>query len=744
LNPEDLSLLSLVLKEPNEAAAFPPVQVDLLLQLGVIVHLELEHPPQSGAILAAAASAHPHQSVREAAFQALCRLAPSAPEFADSLYRLAIEEDHLAARQLISSTGLAPGSPGLGVLFEWISAPDAERSIDLPLLTYAFFNDVSLRMRARILAIAAKTNRFRRWGRLVENLNAGGLDGYRQAVEQFPALTERERSICREILFKAAAVEDAAREAVFELFIQHEDSAALQLITGQGWIPADSAEQALLYFLSGQVEKHKELDFDHSLLVRIFETAAKPLRRRLLTYSRQSGQVDWLRAVSSTADVRYLSDLGDADWEGLLNRLSAGERHLDLWRLAQSAPPRWAAAILVRLSSAGWQPEARADEEIYRQLAPLAQACTRRPLDIRPRHTFISPSENITCLSFEPKYNLLAAGTTTQTIYLWDLPDGSLHFPSLSGPAPVTRALSFSPDGEYLAAAGGDQRIRLFKHTTGQIVKTLEGHRGLVRAVAIHPNGRLMVSAGFDGTLRTWRFPHGSELRRMESDVRENFALAILPENDMVASAGSGWGISVWKLADGAIVRHIPSGSDGILHLAAAHGADLVASAGRDRAISVWNIHTGLLVRRFTLHPSSVVGMAFFPGDQILATAGQDGSLSLWSVSAPDPIATLQTGEATINAMTLSTDGQTLVTASASGRINVWNFSSLLWITRPHQPGRTIPLETLEERLKLPGLPAGEKCWLDFTAALWRWSRRFDVELGDMPAVSFDPFDIEL
>jgi WD40 repeat protein len=744
LTPEECSILSSVLKDTAEAGVLKSGQIDLLIQLGVVLRLEQERPLECGPVLANAAANHPQPAVREAAYTALGRLATLDPVFADSFYRLALEYDHLAARQHILSTGLLPGRTSLKALLDWLFTPDTDRAVDLSLVTIAFFEDASPELRGRILTAAAKSARFRRWGKLLENLQSGEQAGFNAAVELFPSLTERERIICRDHLIACADLDEAAREALNLLFIYHEDQLALHRILQAGWLPEKASDRALFYFLSGQAEKLKEFDFDGSRLVSAYATASKPLRRRLLAFSRQSGQVEWLRAVSRTADVRYLSDLGDADWDAILNRLASGERYLDLWRLAHSAPPRWSAAILARLASFAWKPEAAADQELYLRLLPLAQACWHRPLDLRPLHTFTAPSENITCLSVEPKFRLLAAGTTTQTIYLWDLPLGDLHFPSLSGPAPVTRALSFSPDGEYLAAAGGDQRIRLFRHSTGQIVKTLEGHRGLVRAITVHPNGRLLVSAGFDGTLRSWRFPHGSELRRMDSDSKENFSLAILPENDIIASAGSGWNISLWKLSDGALLRRIPSGSDGILHLAAAHASELIASAGRDRALSVWNAHTGLLVRRFSLHASPITGLAFFPGDQILVTTGQDGILYLWNLSSPDPIASLVTGENSINAMTLSSDGQTLITAAANGHLAVWNFSSLLWTTRSHLPGKPLPLEDLEDRLKLSGISSGEKSWLEFTALLWRWTRRYDVEIGETPAISFDEFDIEL
>lgn len=740
----DVSSLARILNDPSEAAKLASSEFDLLLQMGAVHMLDQLRDPAGMPFLMNAAAEHARPEIREAAFAVLMRLSAQDSTCADAMYLLALEYDHLPARQHILANDLRPCRSELKALLDWQSALDNDRSVDLEAVTTAFFSPLSPSLRERILASAARSPRFRRWGKLIGALDRGGVEGFKEVVFLFPTLTERERKIARDRLSTAALADQSARDAICSLFIYHEDLEAQKMSNNAGWLPDDATLRTLFLFLSGQNEALKDLDFDGSLLVGAYEAADKSLRRRLLAYSRRTGQVEWLRAVSRSADVRYLSDLGDADWESVLSRLNSSERYHDLWRLAQSAPPKWSAAILARLALSPWQPDSAAHRSMYEHLVPLAMACQNQSLELRPTHRFNAPSENITCLAVDPRHQLLAAGTTTQTIYLWELPHGSLHFPSLSGPTPVTRALSFSPDGEILAAAGGDQRIRLFKHASGQVIKTLEGHRGLVRSVVVHPNGRVLVSAGFDGALRSWRFPLGVEVRRMDTDVKENFTLAVLPENDIVVSAGAGWNISLWKLADGALLRRIPSGSDGILHLAAGQSSELVASAGRDRALSVWNALTGLLVRRFSLHPTPIIGLAFFPGDQILVTLGQDGRIFLWSLASSEPLAVLATGDSGANAMALSADGKTLVTASASGRLSVWDCSILLWTTRPQLPGRPLPLENLEDRLKSASLSPGEKHWLEFTAALWHWTRRYDIELGEPAPINFEDFDIQL
>jgi len=739
------SLLANVLSDPSQAAEFTPGQIDLLIQLGAILSLEELASREAYYALAQAAANHPILKVREQAYQALVRRCQAgAGDAADAMYTLALEFEHLPSRQYILASGIQPQRPALKALLDWLVSLEDNRPVDVKLAAEAFFDSQSAGLRARILTLAARSPRHRAWGRLLESLASQTEIGYQNAVALFPSLTEPEREICRQSLLQAASSDEHARAAAIDLFILHDDRTARDAVRQAGWLPADMSVKAMFYFLTGQLEHYQVLDFDHRLLSAAYENASKTLRRRLLNFSRQSGQIEWLRSVSQAADVRYLSDLADADWEASIKRLFENGRMNELWRMSHTAPALWSASILARLSTAGFRPSSSVELETFEHLVRLAQDCWQRPLDLRPAAAFHAPADDLTCLAFSPKYNLLAGGTSGQHIYIWEIPGGDLRFPALFGPATITRALAFSPDGEHLVAADGDKRIRIFRHATGQVIKTIEGHTGLVRALALHPSGRILASTGFDGQVRTWRFPIGSELKRMDTDIRENFCLAILADGETMVSAGLGFNISLWKLNEGILLRRIPSGSNAIVQLAAGRSTELFATAGRDRVLCVWNATSGLLVRKFAPLTAAISGIAFFPGDQMIASSSSDSTIQIWNISAPDPIATLTSHSGAIVSMVLAPDGETLISADSTGEIKYWNFSTLVWVRQAYQPGQNLPAEAIQQRLRQPDLPPAEKRWLEFTSALWQWSRRFDIGIAEPVTIRLGEFDIEL
>ena len=70
--------------------------------------------------------------------------------------------------------------------------------------------------------------------------------------------------------------------------------------------------------------------------------------------------------------------------------------------------------------------------------------------------------------------------------------------------SPVITAISVSPKGDLIAAAGDDHVIRIVNLTTGKTQATLAGHVDWVQSVEFSPSGLQLASCGNDGTLRIW------------------------------------------------------------------------------------------------------------------------------------------------------------------------------------------------------------------------------------------------
>jgi len=86
-----------------------------------------------------------------------------------------------------------------------------------------------------------------------------------------------------------------------------------------------------------------------------------------------------------------------------------------------------------------------------------------------------------------PAPGAAATRATSQPV----IPDIKPAVPTVS---PVT-ALSFAPNGKLLAV-GGYKEVRLLDASTGKPLATLSGHAGQVRTVAFSPDGKWLAAAG--------------------------------------------------------------------------------------------------------------------------------------------------------------------------------------------------------------------------------------------------------
>lgn len=145
----------------------------------------------------------------------------------------------------------------------------------------------------------------------------------------------------------------------------------------------------------------------------------------------------------------------------------------------------------------------------------------------------------VNVVRFSPDGKLLAASTgrsiefdsdTLQSndhaVHVWSVPDGTLRY-ALSEPRYSVRTLAWSPDGRYLAAAGGlenrneqslfypDDVVRVWRLDTGSgqvntkpsLALTFVGHTKAVEALAWSADSSKLVSRDLSGRVVIWRVP---------------------------------------------------------------------------------------------------------------------------------------------------------------------------------------------------------------------------------------------
>ncbi len=118
--------------------------------------------------------------------------------------------------------------------------------------------------------------------------------------------------------------------------------------------------------------------------------------------------------------------------------------------------------------------------------------------------------------------------------------------------------MAYSPDGRFLATAGGEEvvkedgkpgELRLWEAATGREVRRFTRHEGPITSVAFSPDGKVLASAGFDKAARLWDVETGKELATLIGHRDRVQAVAFSPDGRLLATGSLDRTVKLWDVA---------------------------------------------------------------------------------------------------------------------------------------------------------------------------------------------------
>ncbi|VXD15041.1 WD40 domain-containing protein [Planktothrix paucivesiculata] len=279
------------------------------------------------------------------------------------------------------------------------------------------------------------------------------------------------------------------------------------------------------------------------------------------------------------------------------------------------------------------------------------------------------PSGSVSAVSFSPDGEIIASASGDNTVKLWKR-DGTL-ITTLSGHSDWVSAVSFSPDGEIIASVGGDKTVKLWKQD-GTLITTLSGHSDGVLAVSFSPDGEIIASASADKTVKLWK-RDGTLLNTLSGHRDVVYEVSFSPDGEIIASASGDKTVKLWK-RDGTLLNTLSGHSDGVsgvnfgLHISL--DGQTIASASGDNTIKLWK-RDGTLITTLSGHSEGVYAVSFSPDGEIIASASGDNTIKLWKRDGT-LITTLSGHSDGVSAVSFSPDGQTIASASADKTVKLW------------------------------------------------------------------------
>lgn len=199
-------------------------------------------------------------------------------------------------------------------------------------------------------------------------------------------------------------------------------------------------------------------------------------------------------------------------------------------------------------------------------------------------------------IRFSPDGEWLFAGGFDGTVRSWDPRTGA---PGLQIPAGETAVrIDIDESGHRLATAGNDDVVKLWSLPSGNLTRTLTGHRGPVNQAAFSPSGRMLASCGQDRSIKHWQPDYGVEFASFQRHRDAVQAIAFSANGMVLASAASGASVILWDVQSGQAITEFQPPLLAVTTLALApDGKRMVvggtALGGEKARLVVWEVRQG-------------------------------------------------------------------------------------------------------------------------------------------------------
>jgi dipeptidyl aminopeptidase/acylaminoacyl peptidase len=205
------------------------------------------------------------------------------------------------------------------------------------------------------------------------------------------------------------------------------------------------------------------------------------------------------------------------------------------------------------------------------------------------------------------------------------------------------KSVAISPDGQTLASGSGDKdkTIKLWDASTGELIRTLEGHEGWVSSVAFSPDGQILASGSGDTSIRLWDFKTGVQIGYLPGHTNGIYCVAFSPDNQTLATGGGDKSIRLWNFKTGELTSTFAGFAGAVSSVAISSSGHVLAGSSEDKTIRIWNLGTKELLHQLTGHTNLVLSVAISPDGQHLVSASQDNTIRIWRLATGELLHTI-------------------------------------------------------------------------------------------------------